>query len=221
MGVGDDLTNLSRKAWFDSRLETIRQRVTVFDVLRRNGVTLLQSGDDREEQIPCPFHGKDSKPSARVYPPSDDRPSGGAWCFVCQERWDVFALWKKFGDPDVSFGKIIWEIEQAYGIDAGPAPDVLSESPKQTKAAADTEQFKRKAKLTEDRLIWGREAYRKYPEGLIKFLLHGQAIDKVLWAVQNKRATLEQGTAVLDKLLDWIRIIESAQYSEDPNHAPR
>ncbi len=37
--------------WIQARATNLRKSVTAYDVLRRNGITLRQSGSDREEQI--------------------------------------------------------------------------------------------------------------------------------------------------------------------------
>jgi hypothetical protein len=100
--------------WIQARIEVIRKGVTAQDILRRNGIKLRGNGD-REEQFACPFHGRDNKPSARVYPETVRGPSH-VWCFVCQERWDVISLWKKFGSSDAKFTQTLGEIERAFGI---------------------------------------------------------------------------------------------------------
>jgi len=37
-----------------------------------------------EAQFKCPFHGKDNKPSARLY-----KATKSCWCWVCHKSWDV------------------------------------------------------------------------------------------------------------------------------------
>lgn len=111
------------RAWMQSRVEEIHRQVTVFDVLQRNGIKLRYT--DREGQVSCPFHGKDTNPSARVYP-GDGRGPSHVWCFACNERWDAITLWRKFDgrDPeDFKFGAIIRDIESTYGIQTPPRPE--------------------------------------------------------------------------------------------------
>ncbi len=113
----------ARQEWFRSRIDQVHQRLSAHDVLRMLGVPIRQSGSDNEEQIRCPFHGKDNSPSARVYPATGDKPSS-VWCFVCNERWDVFALWKNLkGLDDCKFPQILKSIENYLGLQAPSAPE--------------------------------------------------------------------------------------------------
>jgi hypothetical protein len=40
-----------------------------------------------EAQFKCPFHGQDTKPSARYY-----RATQSCWCWACQKKWDVISF---------------------------------------------------------------------------------------------------------------------------------
>jgi hypothetical protein len=119
----EDVQRKLRHVWIQQRIEAIHARVTAHDLLRRFGVKLQHSGDNRMEQFCCPFHGKDNKPSARVFPPAPNSPSH-CWCFVCQERWDVIALWRKFNDATVPFTQSLAEIERDYGLKAPEMPNM-------------------------------------------------------------------------------------------------
>lgn len=114
------------RQWIAQRVETIHRNITIYDVLNRNGVKLRNS--DREEQFSCPFHGSDNKPSARAYPTNARRHSH-VWCFVCNESWDSIKLWKKFqGHSDeVKFGRLLREIESAFGIIPPDMPEDSTE----------------------------------------------------------------------------------------------
>ena len=112
-----------RHAWVQERIAAIHARVSTYDILRRFGVVLQHSGETRIEQFSCPFHGKDTKPSARVYPASATSPTH-AWCYVCQERWDVITLWRKFNDPTVPFTRSLAEIERDYGLKTPEMPNL-------------------------------------------------------------------------------------------------
>src|SRR5574343_824433 len=98
----EDSQRKLQRAWIQERVAAIRATVSAYDVLRKFGVKLHHAGENRIEQFSCPFHGKDTKPSARIYPAGPTGPSH-AWCFVCQERWDAITLWRKFNDPTVPF----------------------------------------------------------------------------------------------------------------------
>jgi hypothetical protein len=113
------------RRWIQYRTDTVRRKVSAYDVLRRNGITLRHS-TDREEQFPCPFHGVDTHPSARIYPETVKGPSH-VWCFVCQEHWDSIGLWKKFTGTDAKFTRVIAELERAFGITPPERPPSAAE----------------------------------------------------------------------------------------------
>ena len=60
----------------------IQESVRLLDMLVDDGHTTLNH--EVEQQISCPFHGSDSKPSARFYPESNSM-----YCFTCKKSWDV------------------------------------------------------------------------------------------------------------------------------------
>lgn len=101
------------RQWMKDRVENIRNQVTAADVLSRHGFS-LRKGGSQEEQISCPFHGKDQHPSARYYPKSRGGYSA-VWCFVCREQWDVINLWKKF-NGESKFSELLFNIERAFGL---------------------------------------------------------------------------------------------------------
>lgn len=115
-----DAEAVAIKAWIAGRIEAIHRVVSAHDVLQRFGVR-LRYGSNREEQISCPFHGKDTKPSARVYPDSAKGPSG-VYCYVCLEQWDAIRLWKKFTNFEGGFTSLLREIETAYHIEIPESP---------------------------------------------------------------------------------------------------
>jgi hypothetical protein len=111
--------------WVQMRTEAIRRKVTAHDVLRRNGITLRHS-TDREEQFPCPFHGVDTHPSARIYPETV-KGASHVWCFVCQKHWDCIGLWKKFTGDEAKFTRVLAEMERAFGISPPERPPSAAE----------------------------------------------------------------------------------------------
>jgi hypothetical protein len=219
--MADTPQDESRKAWIRDRVWQVKRTVTVYDMLRRNGIELSQVTDDREEQIQCPFHGVDNKPSARLYPPTDENPSGGIWCFVCQERWDIFGLWKKFkGDPDLPFMQVLKGIEVEWGISPAQAPESTYEAQHAPVRNDELEKFQGRWNLANDRLGWAKEAYQAKPDGLKQFLLHGQALDKVRWAVEEKKMTCHDGEPVVARVLELIRSIEASQFANHETSNP-
>ncbi len=103
--------------WMKQRSSAVKHNVSAYDVLRHFGTSLKFGGEAHEEQFSCPFHGKDNKPSARVYP-DGPRSTSHVWCFTCQKNWDVFGLWRNFmgHGEEIRFGQIIFELERAFGI---------------------------------------------------------------------------------------------------------
>ena len=191
---------VARKAWVSwlkQRTEEIHRRVTAHDVLRRGGVDLQGDG---EEQFQCPFHGIDTKPSARVYP-ADARSNSHAWCFVCQERWDAISLWKRFNPGEKSFGRVIREIEQAFGITPTEMPEeAVFSSPKGNQSL---ESFDALCRAAEGRLLEVRDDYRRLRD-LQGYLAAGQVLDRLRFRVDSKNMDPDKGKEVLQKLLDKI-----------------
>lgn len=109
----DHVRGIARKEWFQAQVEAIRQSVSAYDVLARHGHSLKKQGG-QQEQISCPFHGTDNRPSARYYPETARGPSA-VWCFVCRESWDCIGLWKKF-TGESKFSTVLWSLERAFGL---------------------------------------------------------------------------------------------------------
>ena len=99
--------------WFKQRKQQILDSVTAADILERNGVALDKKGL-RPEQISCPFHGKDNRPSARYFP-ADPKSASHVYCFFCKQRWDAIGLWRKF-NGDQEYKAALGSIERAFGL---------------------------------------------------------------------------------------------------------
>jgi len=199
------------RQWLQERVKNVHQHVSAYDVLRRGGVEVKQSGDNEEEQFSCPFHGSDRKPSARVYPESGHAHSH-AWCFVCQEKhWDVIGLWRKFnGGEDKSFSRILTEIEQTYGLTPPPMPRQAT-SYQEVKATS-MELFDAFCESCERRLRGTRGSYYKLQDP-VGYLSAGQVLDKLRYRVDRKLTPPEKGKEILRQLLDRI----AAKVSQCPD----
>jgi len=168
----------------------------VYDILRRHGVSLKQSGADREEQISCPFHGKDTKPSARIYPESGNKHSH-VWCFVCQKPWDVIGLWKQFEgfDEQIKFSQILASLERAFGLTPPEPPDRL--------AAAKDDRDEIEVQLLVDtcnrRLKAAKRAF-----DMRAFLSAGLVLDKIALQVEDESLPLTEAKRLLLIILDRI-----------------
>lgn len=189
----------ARQVWIKLRLEAIHRKISAHDVLTRNGVN-VGFREDREEQFACPFHGQDSKPSARLYP-ADARSYSHAWCFVCKERWDAVTLWQKFngGTDDKTFTRTLTEIERAYGLETPAMPEgaaLVNFEP--TNGILD--EFEALYAVTESRLIRSKGAY-KYLSDMVGYLAAGSVLDKLRTQIEECQMSPKTGIEVLKQLL--------------------
>jgi hypothetical protein len=194
-----------QKEWYRQRVAAIHEQVTAYDVVRRNGLSLTQAGEDREEQFSCPFHGEDKKPSARIYPARDTSPSH-VWCFVCQETgWDAIGLWKKFNN--LTFGQAVSRLEREYNLETPEIPEgVWDAAPK---VDTEGERFERVYLACEGRLLASKSAYRTQGD-MRGYLNAGSILDRVKFRVGNDLWTPERGVHVLQALLDRIHMKTTA-----------
>lgn len=203
--AAEDAVHQAWLDWLKQRVDNIHNHVTAHSILQRFGVELVASDDD-EEQFRCPFHGLDRKPSARVYPSSPLGPSH-AWCFVCRERWDAIALWRKFGDSSAKFSQSVREIEDAYGLTRPPRPNgsqlpvPLDPSIEAAKLAKG--EFDRLLLAVDRRLKSTRSVFRALDD-LQGFLALGQVADKLAGAVERGKADPAKSMPTLRRLLDKI-----------------
>lgn len=195
--------DLVRQEWQD-RASVIHTYLSAYDVLRMNGITLSFAGDNREDQISCPFHGKDSKPSARIYPATSSKPSH-VWCFVCQEKgWDAIGLWRKFAGG-MSFPAALSAIERAYGIEVDTSFRAKQRSLQKALEAPEPvkggeEDFQKLYCTCESRLRTALVAYR-YNKDMVGFLAAGDALDRVRYLVEQGSMTTEKGIEIYQLLL--------------------
>lgn len=189
--------NDAAKAWMKERIETLHQRVSAHDVLARFNVKLRYSGQ-REEQISCPFHGKDTKPSARFYPETTNRPSG-VWCFVCQKRWDCIKLWQQFTAHEGRFGSLLRDIELTFGITPPEAPTMVREKPVDEEA----EEIVRLFDAAENRLFHAVPTFKAL-DNLRGFLALGSVIDQIRYQMEHNSISKPRAKEILRMVLDKI-----------------
>lgn len=185
------------KAWFQERIAAIHGTVTVFDVLRRNGVRLKQVSDNEREQISCPFHGADNRPSAKVFPADTNSPSH-VWCYVCHERWDAIGLWKKFEGLE-SFSQALAAIEREFGLKVPERPAGIVAQ----KTDTQLEEFEKLLDMSESRLVMARSDYERHND-MAGYLSAGSVLDRVRYRVRNRVLPPDKGVVVLTRLLDRI-----------------
>ncbi len=189
------------KAWYNIRTKAIHDRVTVHDILRRNGVSFRHTGD-REEQFSCPFHGKDESPSARVYPSSPRSPSH-VWCFVCRERWDAIALWKKYSGGEKSFHRLLSELEKLYNITTPPVPEGAYDKGGLSATEQEKAEFERLYGVCEQRLTGARDDYVRLQD-MNGYLVAGSVLDKVYYQVGEGTLSARDGLDILKRLITRI-----------------
>lgn len=190
--------------WYKRRVEQVHQRVSAFEILRRNGIRLRQVSDTRAEQIKCPFHGQDNKPSARIYPDSNNRPSH-VWCYVCQKSWDAIGLQMEFGS--LKFSQALSELERSYGIEVPEMPKDLKGKTEEPPDEALIE-FEQLCEACERRLKTAKEAYKALDD-LKGYLLASSILDRISFRVENRRLAPQRGTEVLQQL--WAKINHKIQ----------
>lgn len=210
----EDAIRQLRTAWYQERVANIHARVTAYDVLRLNGISLKQTSDNRAEQMACPFHGADEHPSARVHPSEDGKPSH-VYCFVCKEKpWDAITLWRKFNGTDKPFSRILTEIEKAYGLETPQQPESLRDIlPPEVDIVR--EEFDRKYEVAERRLLDAKDVFRELGD-LRGYLTLGQVLDKVLFQVEKQKTPPEKGTLIIQKVLEKIREKQSSRVFNAP-----
>ena len=103
-----------------ARVERIREKVQILQVLEDLGYHVRADGGDREQQFSCALHGdgSDTKPSSRVYPNSDS-----AYCYACGKSRDVIEFFRE--KKGLSFKDALRELERAYRLP--PLPWVADE----------------------------------------------------------------------------------------------
>lgn len=200
------------KAWYAMRRATIHEVLSAYDVLRMHGVSFRHS-TEREEQFSCPFHGKDEKPSARVYPTKGDSRSH-VWCYVCKQSWDAISLWKKYSGEEKGHHRILTEIEKHLGLTPPQVPRGA------IKAVIDDREkvnYLRFLDLCEHRIHAAREAYLARDD-MNGFLIAGSILDKMVSRVADNRLSYAQAILMLKQLIDKIgeRIRAEAHQTTDP-----
>jgi hypothetical protein len=198
------------RVWIQERIAEIHRRVSVYDVLSKNGVALRYT--EGEEQISCPFHGQDRRPSARVYPQDPQSPSH-VWCFACNERWDCIGLWKKFeGQEDAKFGAILRGIEEHFGITPPPRPaDHSSPSAGEETVNVELEQFESDFRLCESRLRKYRAAFDM--TGFLKLCV---VLDRLHFQVMKKLVSYSKAESILQRIRNKITEKEAAREGDIP-----
>ena len=96
--------------------DRIRECVSLVQVLSDYGYEV--EPQEYEQQFSCDLHGdgRDSKPSARVYPDS-----GQFFCFACGRSRDVITLVRE--KEGITFYEAVRKLEHRFGLDPLPWED--------------------------------------------------------------------------------------------------
>lgn len=187
--------NSFTQQWINERVANIHKHVTAADVLSRHGVELRRNGS-HEEQLSCPFHGDDKKPSARYYPESASGHSS-VWCFVCREQWDALTLWKKFNGEE-KFSALLSHVERAFGITP----------PEYQGATIEEEEEYDPLEHEVEILFQTCESRLKEERNKMDMPTHlriGSILDQLRYQINNKTTSLEDGKNHLNQILSKIR----------------
>jgi hypothetical protein len=99
--------------------ELIIEQVNLADVMVSYHVHFLYNPKAADEaQFKCPFHGKDNKPSARLY-----NATKTCYCWVCRKAWDVVSFIME--KEHLSFSEALKFIVNKYEVDTSSIPDNL------------------------------------------------------------------------------------------------
>lgn len=94
--------------------EHILSHVTLRDMLSSEGHI---GGLDEQEQLSCPFHGADTKKSARYYQRTDS-----FYCWVCRKTWDLFSY---VADRNgFTFREALNHLVTVHRIDISSVPEI-------------------------------------------------------------------------------------------------
>ena len=102
------MTDEIQKERFIARIDNIKEHVPLAKVVVDLGIVHGDVVVGGEFQLKCPFHGKDSKPSAHVYP------DGLFHCFTCKRHYNVVHFVSNY--KGISFGEACRWIESAYSV---------------------------------------------------------------------------------------------------------
>lgn len=95
----------------------ILEKVDLADVMVKYGVIFAFNPKVTDRvQYRCPFHGRDNKPSARIY-----RDTKTCYCWVCLKSWDVISFIQE--KEGLGYREALMFIINKYGIDISSIPD--------------------------------------------------------------------------------------------------
>jgi hypothetical protein len=98
--------------------DVILEHLDLTQIMLDYGVEFIYNPLHMDEvQLRCPFHGKDNKPSARLY-----KATNTCYCWVCQKRWNGIDFIKE--KEGFSYGAALSYIIKKFNIDISAIPDM-------------------------------------------------------------------------------------------------
>jgi len=82
-------------------VERLNQEVSLYKLFDLAETPVTYATDKKPCQISCPFHGKDNRPSARVYPDTNT-----FRCFFCSKSWAPVTFWAEANGWYTDSGKL-------------------------------------------------------------------------------------------------------------------
>lgn len=109
---------VANKSMYDldpsSLSDLIRAKVRLVDLMLSDSIDGLRDSDV-EQQISCPFHGRDASPSMRVYPHTNS-----CYCFKCKESWDPISYTMR--KKNMNFTQAVGHLVSVKRLDVSGVP---------------------------------------------------------------------------------------------------
>lgn len=139
-----------------ARIDNIKNNIHMSDVL--SVLNLLPSSAEGDFQMRCPFHGKDSKPSARIYRNELFK------CFACGASYDVIGFYSEY--KKLNFRDSCYLLEKQFGLKWDGEEIPSQNKPAEVKPSVRNISFSELVRITEKQLIekkrdLGLERYSK------------------------------------------------------------
>lgn len=95
----------------------VLEKVDLMQIMIHYGVDFVYSPKGvQEAQYRCPFHGRDNKPSARLY-----RETKSCWCWKCHKMWNVIDFVRD--KENLGYVQAILFLIGKYRLDTSSIPD--------------------------------------------------------------------------------------------------
>lgn len=178
----------------------IRREIPIAQVLYDLGYAVRPDGGLREQQFSCDLHGdgRDSKPSARVYPES-----ASFYCFACGLSRDAIALIQ--AKEGVSFPEAIRKLETRYSLPPLPwadeAPPVATAETTVRARLDPTKTFQEEIKALQSSMLWITQE-RVIP--MEKALAFWDALDQAQYRVEAGTLSEDVGRHVVQAVQERL-----------------